>query len=62
MLASYSFPIDPKMYQLSELPVLMDPLDFLYAAVFAFFWCMLLTLYPSIRAARLHPVVGLRYE
>jgi lipoprotein-releasing system permease protein len=62
VLARYRFPIDPKMYQLSELPVLMDPVDFLYAAVFAFFWCMLLTLYPSLRAARLQPVEGLRYE
>jgi lipoprotein-releasing system permease protein len=62
VLGRYRFPLDPKVYHISELPVLMDPMEFVFTALIALFWCLLLTLYPSIRAARLNPVEGLRYE
>jgi lipoprotein-releasing system permease protein len=62
VLRQYGFPLDPKVYHISELPVRMDPMEFLLTAVLALFWCMLLTLYPSFRASRMNPVEGLRYE
>ncbi len=61
-LAFYGFPLDPKVYHISTLPVRMEPLEFGITAVFALIWCVLLTLYPSARAAKLNPVEGLRYE
>jgi lipoprotein-releasing system permease protein len=62
VLRRYGFPLDPKVYHISELPVRMEPIEFLITALLALMWCVLLTLYPSIRAARTNPVVGLRYE
>jgi len=62
VLRRYGFPLDPKVYHISELPVRMEPTEFLLTAALALVWCLLLTLYPSIRAARMNPVQGLRYE
>jgi lipoprotein-releasing system permease protein len=62
VLRRYGFPLDPKVYHISELPVRMDPWEFLLTAVFALLVCILATLYPSVRAARLNPVEGLRYD
>jgi lipoprotein-releasing system permease protein len=62
LLARYKFPLDPKVYHISELPVKMDPLEFLVTAGVALGICLLATLYPSVRAARMNPVEGLRYE
>jgi lipoprotein-releasing system permease protein len=62
VLRRYGFPLDPKVYHISELPVRMDPWEFIATAGFALLVCVLATLYPAIRAARLDPVTGLRYE
>jgi lipoprotein-releasing system permease protein len=62
VLRLYDFPLDPKVYHISVLPVRMDPIEFVITALLALLWCLLLTLYPSIRAARNSPVEGLRYE
>jgi lipoprotein-releasing system permease protein len=62
VLARYRFPLDPKVYHISELPVRMDPAEFLLTAGFALVLCLLAVLYPAIRAGLLHPVEGLRYE
>lgn len=62
VLSRYEFPLDPKVYHISELPVQMDPTEFALTAGLALVWCLVLTLYPSYRAARLNPVEGLRFE
>jgi lipoprotein-releasing system permease protein len=62
VLRRYGFPLDPKVYHISQLPVLMDPLEFMFTALFALVVCVLATLYPSIKASRMNPVEGLRYE
>lgn len=61
LLMRYGFPLDPKVYLISRLPVRMSPLEFLLTAAFALVVCLLATLYPAIRAARMNPVEGLRY-
>ncbi len=62
LLRQYGFPLDPKVYHISELPVKMNPWEFLFTALFALLVCVLATLYPAIRAARMNPVEGLRYD
>ena len=62
LLSRYRFPLDPKVYHISELPVRMDPSEFVLTAGFALVLCLLAVLYPAIRAGLLHPVEGLRYE
>ncbi|MBK8479716.1 MAG: ABC transporter permease [Proteobacteria bacterium] len=60
LLRRYGFQLDPRVYLLSELPVRMVPLEFALTAVFALLVCLLATVYPAVRAARLDPVQGLR--
>jgi lipoprotein-releasing system permease protein len=62
LLRRYGFPLEAKVYLISELPIKMDISEFLLTAAFALGVCFLATLYPALRAARLHPVDGLRYE
>ncbi|MCC6750272.1 MAG: ABC transporter permease [Deltaproteobacteria bacterium] len=61
-LRRYGFPLDPKVYLINELPVRMNPMEFVVTAAFALGVCLLATLYPAVRAARLNPVEGLRYQ
>jgi lipoprotein-releasing system permease protein len=62
VLQRYQFPLDPEIYHIHTLPVRMNPIEFLLIALFALLVCLLATLYPAVRAARLHPVEGLRFE
>lgn len=62
VLRRYGFPLDPKVYHISELPVRLNPWEFLLTALFALIVCLLATLYPSIKASSQNPVEGLRYE
>ncbi len=62
VLRRYGFPLNPKVYHISELPVQMNPEEFVLTALFALLVCLLATLYPSIKASYLNPVEGLRYE
>jgi lipoprotein-releasing system permease protein len=62
VLRRYRFPLDPKVYHIGELPVRMDPKEFAITALFALAVCILATLYPAVRGARMNPVEGLRYE
>ena len=53
-------PID--VYQVSYVPFIVLPLDFLIVVAGAVLICFLSTIYPSRQASRLDPVQALRFE
>jgi lipoprotein-releasing system permease protein len=61
-LLVYAFPLDPKVYFISHLPVSMNPVVFVVPAVVAVGLCLLATVLPASFAARLRPADGLRAE
>ncbi len=54
--------LDPSIYMIDHLPVRIVPVEFVAVGVLAMLICLLATLGPSLWAARLSPVDGLRYE
>jgi len=60
ILLVYGFPLDPKVYFISQLPVQVRPLEFIITGVFAVFICLLATVVPSLYAAWLRPAEGFR--
>jgi lipoprotein-releasing system permease protein len=61
-LIVYAFPLDPKVYFISHLPVSMNAVVFIVPAVVAIGLCMFATIFPAVLAARLRPADGLRAE
>ena len=59
-LKKYGFPIDEKIFQMSELPVRIIPVNFIVSGALSFFICCVATLYPAIRASRVLPSEALR--
>ena len=55
-------PIDPSIYFIDHLPVLINPLDTLVVVAASVVIATLAPLYPSMQAARLEPVTAIRYE
>jgi len=55
-------PLNPEIYYITSLPVLLDGVQIALVAVGAVLLSFLATLYPANKAARLHPVDGLRSE
>ncbi len=53
-------PID--VYQISYVPFVLQPLDFLVVIVAAVLICFVATIYPSRQAAKLDPAQALRYQ
>ena len=53
-------PLDPEVYYISNLPVVIEPAQFALAALGALVLSYLATIYPATKAARLRPVDGLR--
>jgi len=61
-LKEYGFPIDERIFQMSKLPVAIEPLNFAMVGIAAFFICFVATIYPARRAASLEPSEVLRYD
>jgi lipoprotein-releasing system permease protein len=61
-LAAYGFPLDPKVYFISKLPVNIRPTEFLITGAVAIVICLVATIFPALYAARLRPSDGLRSE
>ena len=61
-LDQIQFPLDPKVYLIDHLPVVLNPSVFLITIAIALLICTLSTIAPSLWAARMLPVDGLRYE
>jgi lipoprotein-releasing system permease protein len=60
LLSVYGLPLDPKVYFISRLPVLMRADDFLWVGVFAVLVCLFATFWPAQYAARLRPAEAFR--
>ena len=54
--------LDAHVYMIEWLPTQISPSELLITGSVTVLISLLATLYPSLRAARLHPVDGLRYE
>jgi len=61
-LIVYAFPLDPKVYFISKLPVSMHPIEFILPAVIAVGICLVATILPAVYAAGMRPADGLRAE
>lgn len=61
-LLAYGFPLDPKVYFISNLPVNIRPTEFVLTGIFAMSICIVATLLPAFYAARMRPSEGLRAE
>jgi lipoprotein-releasing system permease protein len=57
----YGYPLDPKVYLIAKLPVEISVPEILFVAATTQLICVVVTLYPALRAARLRVVDGLRY-
>ncbi|MGC8926895.1 MAG: lipoprotein-releasing ABC transporter permease subunit [Myxococcota bacterium] len=62
LLSAYHFQLDPEVYYITTLPVLINPIEFITVAIAAIFISFVATIYPAISAAKLRPTEGLRYE
>jgi lipoprotein-releasing system permease protein len=62
ILRRYNYQLDPHVYLIDQLPVKVNLDELVMTACITFAICLLATLYPAIKAARLPPVEGLRYE
>jgi lipoprotein-releasing system permease protein len=59
-LIVYGFPLDPRVYFISHLPVLVRPEEFVITGVIAIVICLTATIVPSLYAARMRPAEGFR--
>jgi lipoprotein-releasing system permease protein len=61
-LLVYSFPLDPKVYFISKLPVQVRPVEFVMVGIFAILVCLVATVWPAMYAARLRPAEAFREQ
>lgn len=62
LVSRFGYHLDPRVYLIDRLPVTVHPRELVLTAVVTLVICFLATLYPSLRAASLPPVEGLRHE
>ncbi|MFL5304969.1 MAG: FtsX-like permease family protein [Polyangia bacterium] len=62
LLSHYGLPLDPDVYYIQRLPVVMRVSEIAAVNLAALALCCLATLYPALLASRMRPVDGLRYE
>ncbi|HXT95439.1 MAG TPA: ABC transporter permease [Polyangia bacterium] len=62
LLSHYGLPLDPDVYYIQKLPVVMRAREIAAVNLAALGLCCLATLYPAMLASRMRPVDGLRYE
>ena len=62
LIKRFGLPLDPDVYYIQKLPVLMRSGEIGSVAAAALGLCCLATLYPAFLASRMRPVEGLRYE
>ena len=61
-LRVFKLALDPKIYLIDHLPVVISPVEIVLTAAVALAICTLSTLVPSWWAARMRPIDGLRHE
>lgn len=59
-IVEYGFPLDPKVYFISKLPVILRPWDFVWTGVFAVAVCLAACVWPAAHAARMRPAEAFR--
>jgi lipoprotein-releasing system permease protein len=59
-LTKYEFPLDPKVYFISKLPVQMHLETFVMVGVFAILVSLVATVWPAMHAAKLRPAEAFR--
>jgi len=62
LISRFGLPLDPDVYYIQKLPVVMRSSEIGSVAAAALGLCCLATLYPAFLASRMRPVEGLRYE
>ncbi|TVR04676.1 MAG: FtsX-like permease family protein [Deltaproteobacteria bacterium] len=61
-LQVFGFPLDPEVFYIDRLPVALRTSEAVTVGLASVTISVLATLYPSVQAARLDPVAGLRYD
>ena len=61
-LKHFGLRLDPEVYYVNELPVEVNPLEYLLVVVCALVITVIATTYPALMASRLRPVDGIRHE
>ena len=62
LIGDVGIPLDPEVYYIDNLPVRIDPSQWVMVVVMSLALAFLATIYPATKAARLRPVDGLRGE